>query len=114
MTDINLDEARAARAEKLDERSFTFKGERFELPAELPYAALGPLGHLVENEMDLLAIRATMVALLGEETHDRFERLGPSITDLNELVAGIFRDYDLGKPATNGASGELDPKPQPS
>jgi hypothetical protein len=114
MTEINLDEARAARAEKLDEQAFTFKGERFELPAELPYSVLGPIGALVENEQNLLALRGTMVELLGEEGHARFEALGPSIADLNVLVEGIFKGYGLGTPATNGASGELDPKSPPS
>lgn len=113
-TAIDLDAAREARAEVEGDRHFIFKGERYDLPDELPYSVLGPIGMLVENESNLLALRSTMVALLGPETHERFEAARPSIADLNALVAGIFDDYGLGTPAQNGASGELDPKSEPS
>lgn len=114
MGEINLDEARAARAEKLESQSFVFKGETFELPPELPYEALGPIGLLVDNERNLLALRQAMIALLGEEGHARFEALGPAIADMNVLVGGIFESYGLGTPAKNGANGEVDPKSPPS
>lgn len=96
MSEINLDEARQARLEQADERSFTFRGERFVLPAELPYEVLGPLGALAGNEMDLVALRACLVALLGSEEHDRFEALRPSLADVNELVGKLVVDYGIG------------------
>lgn len=114
MGTIDLDAARKARVEVEGDRHFVFKGERFTLPDELPYEVLGPIGALVENEQDLIALRDTMVAILGKEAHGRFAELSPSIGDLNELVRGLFVEYGLGAAAANGEAGELDPKSQPS
>lgn len=114
MSGFDLDAAREARVEKLGERFFMYRGERFDLPEELPYTVVEPIGMLVENEANILALRATMVELLGPETHERFEAMRPSLPDLNDLVEYLFIEYGLGKPATNGAPGEIDPKSQPS
>lgn len=105
MSGFDLDAARTARAEKLEAHHFTFKGERFDLPAEIPYEAVvaaqsGELGGI-------------MTALLGDEAHARFVALKPSAGDVNDLVGWLMPEYGLGTPAQNGAV-ELDPKPQPS
>jgi hypothetical protein len=106
MGQFDLDAARAARAEKFEDRSFTFEGERFELPAEMPYdvvvAAQG-------GELD-----GIMRGLLGDEAHARFIALRPSAGDVNDLVGWLMPEYGLGTPAQNGASGEPDPKSPPS
>lgn len=115
MGEINLDTARAAREEVKAERTFVFRGETFELPAELPYEVLEPIGILGLNPDNLGAIREVMRAILGQEAHDRFESLKPSIPDLNELVGGLFSEYGLGNlKAPGGDGGGLDPKSPPS
>lgn len=115
MGEIDLDAARQARLEQSGGRSFTFRGERFELPPELPYAVLEPLTRLGRNERDLGALRDTMAALLGQESHARFESLDPSLADLNELVGFLFVEYGLGgESSSNGAgAGEVAGAPGP-
>ena len=93
-------------------------GERFELPAELPYEVLEPIGRLAADERDLGALTATMRALMGEAEHARFAALRPSIADLNALVGALMAEYGLaGSPASengDGGGGGLDPKSPPS
>lgn len=111
-TSIDLDAARAARLEAEGERSFTFRGERFSLPDELPYELLEPIGRLGANERDMGALRDVIAALLGEDAHERFVALRPSLPDLNELVGRLFGEYGLTPSAEGGAAG--DPKSPPS
>lgn len=107
MSGFDLDAARAARAEKVEDKFFTFKGERFELPGEMPYDAV------VAAQGETPELDAIMRALLGDD-HARFVALRPSAGDVNDLVGWLMPEYGLGTPAQNGASGEPDPKPQPS
>lgn len=120
MGGIDLDAARQAREEVAAERFFVFHDQRFDLPADLPYDVLEGIGRLAVNEADLGAITAVMVALLGEEDHERFRSLRPSLADLNDLVAAMFVEYNLGQSAAAAAAdgddggGNLDPKSPPS
>ena len=107
MSGFDLDAAKAARAEKLDEHYFTYEGERFDLPRELPYDAVvaaqkGELEEIIRE-------------LLGDESYKRFSALKPSVGDVDDLVGWIMPAYGLGDPAQNGAKGEAaDPKLPPS
>jgi hypothetical protein len=85
--EIDLDGARAARAESASEPvSLVFGGDTFTLPVELPadfalYAAEGNL-------------RACVVALLGEDA-DAFFAWKPSMDDLTALVTGASKVYGM-------------------
>lgn len=89
MTRLDLNAARAARAEAGRERhEFIFGPDDtvFELPAELPaeFAFL-----LIENK----ALEALRVLLGGR--FDEFWKLGPTVEDLQELTTGIAQLYSF-------------------
>jgi hypothetical protein len=108
MSGFDLDAAKAARAEKVEAKHFTFGGERFDLPAEMPYEVV------VAAQGDTAELDGIMRGLLGDEAHARFVALKPSAGDVNDLVGWLMPEYGLGTPAQNGASGEPDPKLPPS
>lgn len=84
---IDLDQARAARAEA-EKQPVTLKvaGQRLELPAELPaeYALYIDEGH----------VRAGVEALLGEHA-DAFWELKPSADDVGELITQVDAVYGI-------------------
>lgn len=93
---LDLDAARAARAEAAGERhQLVFQGATFELPVEIPadFAFF-----LVENKM-----REALGALL-EERFDEFWKLRPSVGDLTELANGVARLYGFGNEGESEAS----------
>jgi hypothetical protein len=109
MGEFDLDAAKAARAEKVEDKFFTFGGERFDLPSEMPYDVV-VAAQSADGELD-----GIMRGLLGDdEAYARFVALKPSAGDVNDLVGWLMPEYGLGTPATNGASGEPDPKLPPS
>lgn len=96
---IDLDAARAARAEALGEPLVVrFGGEEFTLPAEVPYDYLA-----------LLASgdpRAAINALLGEAEAPRFWQQRPSVGDMRVLMEGIEEAAGLkeGEAPASGSS----------
>ena len=95
--EINLDAARAARAEANGEHNtVTFGGQVFDLPVECPYTFAEAL-----NRDDP---QAMLHALLGADDAARFLALGPTVPDLTELVVGVARVYGLGAEGNSAAS----------
>lgn len=97
---INLDAARAARSEALEEApTLLFKGVEFKLPIEIPFAIVESAATIVAAERSgeddderggaaAAAIAQMARALLGEE-YDKFLALGPSMSDMNLILESI-------------------------
>lgn len=84
MARIDLDAARAARAEKQEQHSIVFGGEEFALPPEAPFEFAFKL---IESDF-----RGALRELLGEQT-DAFFSHHPTMADITELVDGAGRMY---------------------
>lgn len=108
MGGIDLDAARAARLEALDERYFTFKAERFELPAECPFECIEAATRLGGGDNE--ALGDFMRGLLGDEGYDRFRAHRPSIADLEFLVESLLVEYGV---QGEGEGGDESGKPRP-
>ena len=98
--DLDLDAARAARAETRGEApTITFGGETFNLPAELPMRYIWTL--IDGEDMDALKV-------LFNGQLDRFLAAGPTREDILALIAGVPKLYGLGpsgeSPASAGSS----------
>ena len=78
MARLDLDSARAARAEKQEEFVIAFGGRDYTLPAEMP---LEFAEHLVNVQL-----RAAMATLLDDEDLDEFMAAKPSLDDVAELA----------------------------
>lgn len=124
MRTINLDQARAARAEAEDAGVVVkFAGQDFTLPPELPIgvvetaatlgdvqdrhkAARGAARAVIEMEMARVMLSLLRDHLLGPEEWDRFYAARPSIGDLTELLNQVFTIYgtDLGESQASGSS----------
>lgn len=97
MATIDLDKARAARAETQGEtHDLVLGGETYQLPAELPYewAEASALGN----------IRVALAALLGEEEAARLFKAALSIKDLEEMNDQIAVIYGVGESGEASAS----------
>lgn len=97
---IDLDAAAEARAANRGEPiEVVFKGDTFELPAELPADFL----ELIADDR----LTPAMVSLLGEEEAVRFMGHKPSVEDLIEFAQGIAAEYGfpggLGNSLASGA-----------
>jgi hypothetical protein len=98
---IDLDAARAARAELNGEHSVVrFGGEMFDLPAECPLDFI-----LALNDDEP---KTAVEALVGEQW-ERFWAHRPSREDIRELARGVADAYGLGggmseSPASGGSS----------
>lgn len=104
---INLDAARAARAEALSEpHTVILGGERFELPARMPAIALEISGRALRGDVD--AVLELFRLLLGEQ-HRRFLELADDL-DLAELGERMGELYGvtLGESQASGASSAND------
>lgn len=97
MGNINLDDRRAVRAAEREKKgespTFTHAGETFDLPVEMPFAA-------VENvalaEMGVLsAVPKAFKELLGNDGYDRLMATEPRPTfdDMYELMKGVMVEY---------------------
>lgn len=84
MAEINLDAARAARAEQTESHTLRLEGEVFTLPLEMPI----DFAFLANDEK----LREAFSLLFGEEA-ERFWALRPSVSDITELatqIAGLY------------------------
>lgn len=96
MTTIDLDAAKAARAEARGDAvaDVVFGGERFALPAEIPASILD--GVAAAGTGDIAGIRRAIDALLGPDEGARFYALGPSLDDLLALLTAAVEASGLG------------------
>lgn len=104
MSEINLDELRAARREANAEPIvFILSGERFQLPVELPFEAAEKLADMASTDDDpdavrrqLTAIVGLMKALLGSDW-DRFLALDPkpSMKDIEAIADKVLSTYGV-------------------
>lgn len=96
MSELDLDAARAARAEARGEPpTVTIGGETFTLPAELPMRYVWTL--VEGDDMDALKV-------LFDGQLDRFIAADPTREDILALVAGVPKLYGLGSPGESPAS----------
>lgn len=111
MGTIDLDAARAARAETEDgAHDVVLGGQHFALPAELPFA----VGNLwAENKT-----KEGLDMLLGDDA-EAFWALRPSVADVTALVAGLAEEYGFGggageSSASNGSSPNTSSRSRPT
>jgi len=96
MADLDLDAARAARAEARGEPpTITIGGETFTLPVELPMRYVWTL--VDGDDIDALKV-------LFDSQIDRFLATDPTREDILALVAGVPKLYGLGTPGESSAS----------
>lgn len=97
MRSLDLDAARAARAEAQGEPPVvTFGGEQFTLPAELP---LRYAWALIDNDHE------GALKMLFNGQHERFLAKDPSRDDVLALIKGIPLLYGIGDEGESPASG---------
>lgn len=131
---INLDDARAARTEKLGKkpRGVIFGGERFELPLRAPLGMVENLGRyfvLLREEKEngdrrvgARAIDAILSAardLLGAPAWARFKELGADFEDTLALIAAAGKVYGIGddvgeSPASGSSSSDIGESSRPT
>jgi hypothetical protein len=96
MGEINLDAARAARAEARKEgHSIRFGGKKWPLPDELPL----DLGIRMMNG----DVWGSLVGLLGDQW-DEFYKLSPTMDDAKDLVTLLAPEYGFAEPGESPAS----------
>lgn len=99
---FDLDAARAARREAGGKAvSFTFGGERFDLPVEMPLEALDVIASLPEN-LDAITPQEgaammvpVMKAMLGPDEWQRFVRHRPTVEDVTTLAEHLWSAYGV-------------------
>lgn len=104
MAKIDLDAARAARAEALQDRETpqaVFRGQTFDLPLELPFGVFLRLAEVREDPAESLPVmRSILQSIFGEQT-DRFLELGPSFDDMVALVGALVDSYEVEAPESS-------------
>lgn len=98
MATLDLDAARAARAEKKERHHVRLGGQEFELPAEMPSEFAFALA---DGQP-----RQALQALLGDR-YGEFAALNPSLDDVFELangVAGLYGVESLGEQLASDVS----------
>jgi hypothetical protein len=89
MRSIDLDAARAARAETVGEKpTVRFGGHDWTLPAELPWAVVEA------SSGEMAALINAMEALLGDQWTE-FHKLNPTVSDMTTLIEAIPGLYGL-------------------
>lgn len=108
---IDLDQARAARAEAQGTGpELVFGGHTFKLPPELPIDTLDALAQLdaASQSKDSAAIttafRGIATSLVGEKNAAKFLAMQPSIQDMSALVDGIAKEYGFATVGESSAS----------
>lgn len=101
MPDIDLDAARAARAEAHGEpKTLLFGGETFILPVECPFTFVEALNAGED--------RLSVMALFREDT-ERFMALEPTFDDMKALIEGVAETYGLRTPGNSSTSNGSSP-----
>lgn len=108
---VDLDAARAARAEANGERpTVTFGGKTYELPIEMPFAIVESVGELqkAQDDQDGIAVAGILANIAQSMFGDRYQEFlaaGPSMTDMQSLlenVAGLYGLTPGESPASEG------------
>jgi hypothetical protein len=87
---IDLDAARAARAETIKEAPvIKLQGKEFKLPNELPWSIVE-----AATTQDAAEIMKAVKSLLGEQW-DEFQKLGVSVADMQILIENIATTYGV-------------------
>lgn len=111
MTSVDLDTARAARAEAIGEApTVKFGGLVFELPPEMPFAIVESIRDLskAQEESDGLAVAGVLSDIaqaLFRSRYQEFLDLGPSMTDMQALLENVSGLYGMNageSPASEG------------
>lgn len=100
MAQLDLDARRAARREAAQEGpQFTFAGETFTLPVEMPLAALDVVSGVDADALTpqeaVQMFVPLMRGLLGKADWQRFTALEPSIEDMVDLAEWAWTEYGL-------------------
>jgi len=98
MPTLNLDEARAARAEvaKPEEApAVEFGGERYMLPVELPFGVFMRMAGLKKDPAKGLDAMTDLLTVLFGERTDEFLAAGPSLADLLVLMNHLTDMYGV-------------------
>jgi hypothetical protein len=105
MTTIDLDKAKAARAEATGERhTFTWQGDTYTLPPELPVEFLEATGAMARgNPPDIMAMARSLFA--DEPTWEKFRAGDPTANDVVELLNVVGQLYGFGSLGESLASG---------
>lgn len=93
---VDLDAARAARAETVGERHIKLGGEQFNLPAELPWDFF--------DVLDTGDMKAAMEMLLNGQ-FERFWKHQPTTEDMKVLAKSVPSLYGFGGNPESSASG---------
>ncbi len=94
---INLDTARAARAETLKEAPvIVLDGKEYRLPPELPFVVLEAFRGIGDEASAPGALADVAEGLLGEHYAELRTKL--TIDDLNELIGGVMEQYGVSNP----------------
>lgn len=109
MPTIDLDAARAARAEKSTDTetpTVAYAGKVFDLPRELPFGVFLRMAELAVDPEKALDSMADFVRSLFGDRAQEFLDLGPSMDDLLALMDGLSEGYgvDAGKASASPAS----------
>lgn len=106
---IDLDQARAARAEeKKIAPTMKFGGKDYVLPVELPVEVIREMGRLAEasknkdGEAITTALLHAMEELLGPD-YPEFMANRPSVNDLSAIVAAIPEEYAIESGESSGS-----------
>lgn len=95
---MDLDKKRAARKREAKKEPVTVKfgGKLFQLPIELPFECVIELASLAtQDDADAPRIFTGVLQKLLGKQYDEFMALGPSMTDVMELVGGLAEAYGI-------------------
>jgi hypothetical protein len=99
MANVDLDKARAARAEANGEApTVTFGGEVFTLPVEMPFGIIERVGDMTKAQeqqdgLELAAILSDISRMLFGERFEEFNALQPSMVDMQVLLDSVVPLY---------------------
>lgn len=111
MGNVDLDAARAARAEQNGEHpTVTFGGEMFELPTEMPFTIVESVNEMqkAQEEGDGYAISKLLTGIAQDLFGERYEEFltkHPSMLDMQSLLENIAPLYGLDQGESQASEG---------
>lgn len=99
MGNVDLDKARAARAETNgNSPTVTFGGTTFDLPSEFPFVIVELVRELRRDDNDGIRVSEIIGDIsraLFRDRYKEFLNLGPSMLDIQALLDGVTPEYGL-------------------